>query len=284
MGGFRDYMELVRLPNSLMMGVAVAIAVGIASSWSLAGLSVLELAAAVVAGIAVTGVVMMLNDIADLEADRVNAPWRPLPSGRVRPETALTLSALLAAVGLAAASLAGTETVVSYIVVLMLGASYNFYFKRTGVLGNLIVSGLVASPFVYAALILDSFNPSILYFALMVFLAVLGREIVKGIPDVEGDKRAGVRTLAVILGPRAAALAASILYALAALLSLAPLVAGYVKPQYYAPLIALLDVLVAYEIYVILRDSSRETILAHKNRVLFYMLIGLLAFTVGTLP
>ena len=50
---------------------------------------------------------MALNDYADREADAVERPGRPLPSGRVQPGFALGLGASLSAAGVAAAGLAG---------------------------------------------------------------------------------------------------------------------------------------------------------------------------------
>jgi hypothetical protein len=50
---------------------------------------------------------MVLNDWADREEDARERPHRPLPSGRVRPATALTAACALTGAGLALAALAG---------------------------------------------------------------------------------------------------------------------------------------------------------------------------------
>lgn len=50
---------------------------------------------------------MALNDWADREADAIERPERPIPSGRIRPGAALGLAAALTGAGLATAAVAG---------------------------------------------------------------------------------------------------------------------------------------------------------------------------------
>lgn len=89
--------------------------------------------------------------------------------------------------------------------------------------------------------------------------------------------------MAVSLGERAAVVIASILYLASSALGYIPLVYGLVNPLLYTPLIALLTILVVREVILIVRNPSRDNVLAHKNRVLGYMLLGLVAFALGTL-
>ncbi|MCV7125635.1 SCO3242 family prenyltransferase [Mycobacterium lacus] len=50
---------------------------------------------------------MVLNDYADRERDAIERPERPIPSGRVSPDSALSLAAGLAAAGIATATAVG---------------------------------------------------------------------------------------------------------------------------------------------------------------------------------
>jgi 4-hydroxybenzoate polyprenyltransferase len=99
----RDAAILVRLPAALSVpGDALAgmasTAVGIGPGRRLA----LPAASALLywAG-------MALNDFADRDLDRIERPERPIPSGRVRPDEALTLAAGLSVAGVAMAAWAG---------------------------------------------------------------------------------------------------------------------------------------------------------------------------------
>ncbi|MFC0033572.1 SCO3242 family prenyltransferase [Micromonospora chaiyaphumensis] len=98
---FADLAELVRAPAALsvpgdvLSGAAAAGALGRRTP-ALAGASVLLYWAG-----------MAANDWADRRLDAVERPERPIPSGRVRPATALGVAVGLTAAGLAVAGAAG---------------------------------------------------------------------------------------------------------------------------------------------------------------------------------
>ena len=50
---------------------------------------------------------MALNDLMDIRRDRVFARWRPIPSGRIRPRTAIVVTLVLLMISLAAATILG---------------------------------------------------------------------------------------------------------------------------------------------------------------------------------
>jgi 4-hydroxybenzoate polyprenyltransferase len=103
----RDWLRLVRLPN-LATAAADPLA-GFLVSSRLNDIGQLPAAGwlAVLAGVAFYAAGMVLNDVYDLELDRVERPERPLPSGRIgRRQAALVGNLLLAAGGAAACSAA----------------------------------------------------------------------------------------------------------------------------------------------------------------------------------
>ncbi|BAA79070.1 probable (S)-2,3-Di-O-farnesylgeranylglyceryl synthase [Aeropyrum pernix K1] len=275
--------EITRPVNSLMVSLAIILSLGIASRWSFQGFTPIDLMAVVVAGYCLSSVAMITNDIIDLEIDRINAPHRPLPAGKVSTVEATILSIFLAALGFLAAISVDLITTAFYLGGLALSLLYNTLLKRTGLPGNIVVAALVSAPFMYASLEAGGLGGPMSVFSTMVFLAVLGREVAKGVPDVEGDKAAGVRTVAVVFGKKTAAAVASALYLASAALGYIPLIYGYVDPLIYTPFILLLTLLVLREALLIVKRPTRENVLAHKNRVLGYMLIGLIAFALGTL-
>ncbi len=279
----REFLELVRAPNSLMMGAAVAVALAVAGRWDLTVIGDLIIWAPL-AGVMVAALVMITNDIVDLPVDRVNAPWRPLPSGLITIQGALILALAASWTGLAFSAMAGVVTVISFIAAGGLGVAYNFHLKRTGLPGNITVALLVASPFIYASVALGRVDELALIFSVMIFLSVLAREVVKGIPDVEGDARVGVKTLAVVLGPRAASRVAGALYMVAVAASLLPPARGLVNELYTIPVILLDAVMVFESLKLMARTPSREEALRHKDRVLLYMMIALVALALGSMP
>ncbi|MFF5714363.1 SCO3242 family prenyltransferase [Streptomyces sp. NPDC012756] len=74
---------------------------------------------------------MALNDWADQNEDATCRPHRPIPSGRIRPGTALAASAGLTAAGLALARQAGREAARTAAVLAATAWAYDLGLKRT---------------------------------------------------------------------------------------------------------------------------------------------------------
>ena len=195
-------------------------------------------AAAAAAAAAVAAAGNGLNDVLDLPADRVNRPDRPLPSGLLSPAAALVLSAGLGAAGLGAAFAVGPAPGAIAFAVTAGLALYNWWWKRLGLAGHVLVGLLAAATFPYGAAAAGGggrwWIPAA--FALVYHL---GREILKGAEDVAGDRLQGVRTLAGARGTRAAVRAAAVLLAVVALAAPLPALLGIYGWGYLAAVAAL---------------------------------------------
>ena len=160
---------------------------------------------------------------------------------------------------------------------------YSTVGKRTGLPGNLIVSGCIALPFVYGGVIGGEVGMGhSLLFALIAFLTNTGREVTKGIVDVDGDRASGIRTVAVSAGPTVAAWVSVACYLSAVLISVAPVYLRLVS-VWYVPFVAVTDLGLIYLSVSLLREPSRENSRIVKNRVLPLMLSGLFGFLLGSL-
>ncbi|MDM7275382.1 MAG: geranylgeranylglycerol-phosphate geranylgeranyltransferase [Thermoprotei archaeon] len=252
-----------------------------------------SLASIVVGGFLIVFSIMVVNDIVDLEADRVNVPWRPLPSGRLGVGLAWRLALAYALLGVAVTFLVEPmpETTLIALWFLALAHFYNFMGKRVLIAGNVIVAFLTAFPLVYGVFIarhylgplwgFDDYLRVSIFWA-MVFLSVLGREVAKGIVDVEGDRAVGAKTIANTYGESKAASLSSSLYAASIALSLLPPVLGLVNAWYIA-IILPVDAMVAVEAARLVRSPTRDTALSHKKRVLALMSISMVGLLVGSM-
>ncbi len=263
-----------------MLGLAIIVGAAVTGGASILG-SPLKLLLSFVTGFCMTGAAMAVNDYYDREIDAVNEPGRPIPSGRVTPSEALYLTAALSAVGLGASYMISLNTTLvaafSWVVMMI----YSAWGKRTGFLGNLMVSACISLPFIYGGLLTGSVSTS-LYFSLMAFLSNTGREVTKGIVDVEGDRGAGVNTVAVSKGPRTASLVASAFYVAAAVASIIPYALRLVS-AWYMPFVAATDIGLIYSAYSLSKEPTRENSRMVKNRILVFMLVGLAGFAAGSL-
>lgn len=273
--------RLTRPLNSSMMGIAVIIGEAIA----IRGLpsqtpSVLGFTTA----FTLTAASMVVNDYYDRAVDAVNEPDRPIPSGVVSTREALALAALLSVSGLVAAGLTSIPCLSLAAISLITSMGYNTKGKEAGLVGNFMVSGCVAIPFVYGGLVAmsvgEGFKASLLIFAIMAFLSNTGREVTKGVVDVEGDRVRGVRTISILFGPRGAALVASAFYLSAVGMSAVPWLYGMVSMA-YLPFVLVADAGFILSSCLLLNNYSRENARRVKGLVLVWMGLGLVAFVTG---
>jgi geranylgeranylglycerol-phosphate geranylgeranyltransferase len=283
------HVQLMRPLNSAMGAVAVLagalVAVG-PRALSSGAIAAVALAAAVAFLYTAGG--NALNDYIDRRTDRTNHPRRPIPSRRIRAESARKFSIGLFAAGMMAALFIGfprPNAVCVFIAVLncFLLAGYELKLKSWGFPGNLTVSWLTASLFLFGGAAAQDqvpptlFPPPVLALALLAFLASVGREIVKGIEDVKGDRDR--LTLPRVLGVRRSGQLAAVWILLAVGFSGLPVYPlGIFWPQFYLPIVALADGIFIYSVLVLFGNpgkASQATKLA--------MLVALAAFLAGAL-
>lgn len=274
-------LKVIRPPNAVMVGIAVVVG-AMVSAGGLPEAKATRLLLGFLTGFTVSGASMVINDIMDVNVDRVNAPHRPLASGLLAVRDAWMLFLALSIAGLACGAALGWVCFAVAAFSLLSACSYSLSLKRTGLLGNAVVSVNTAIPLLYGGLLARGVNTPLAIFITMVFLANMGREIVKGIADVEGDARAGVKTLAVVRGPRYAARAAAAFVAVAVILSPLPVVMGYAG-AFYAALVTIANVVLLYSVHLVLKRCDRVSALKSKRLMLLAMAMGLASFALSTL-
>lgn len=276
----RALLALTRPPNSILMYIAVIAGIVLSDSKLL---QAEKLLLSLITAYGLCGSSMGFNDYFDREVDRVNAPWRPIPSGEISPSEAIALSSALGAAGLLASALTSIPCLIVASLAYTSSLAYNAWLKRSGLPGNAVVSAVVAAPFIYGSVLSDGYiSPRLATFILPVFLSNLGREVIKGISDIEGDSLRGVRSVARAHGPGAAAKLGASLYIAAVAASPLPYLLGLVS-WIYLPLVLAADLGFIYSAYRILRNRSRDEALRVKSMTLIWMLLGLIAFMAGSI-
>lgn len=276
------HLRLLRPANGVMMGVIVIVGALIAGGGRLPG--PLELLGGFATAFLLNSSAMVLNDIVDVDIDRLNDPGRPLPSGRVSLGAARAMFLALSASGLLIPAFMGLPELVVAALSYVDAVVYDAVTKRTGLLGNFMVAATGVSPIVFGAVMVRPDVPPVIALeAAMIFLAMVGREIAKGVADVEGDRAHGVRTLAVTLGPRRAAAASLAFFAAAVSLSPLPPALGMAGPLAYSLPVAATDVAFIYESVRLLLRPDRATALRAKDVELAVVPLALLGFSLGAL-
>jgi len=273
---------LMRVGNASLMGLAV-----LASEWVAlkAPAPLLQEVAGFLVAFCITSGVMVTNDYFDRDIDKINRPERPIPSGKVRPSEALAFSTFLFSVGIAASALGPWYAYALPIALfsLFISLAYNAALKRKGLLGNAIVSFNVALPFIYGSLMVGRPTSVMndLFFG-YAFVANMAREILKGIPDVAGDRSRGVNTLAVARGSKFAALIAFVLLVADVASSPIPYFLG-VAGKWYLVTLILGDGLLIHSSLAVVMSPEPRTVDRKKSEMLLGMAIIVIAFLLSPL-
>jgi geranylgeranylglycerol-phosphate geranylgeranyltransferase len=194
----------------------------------------------------ISATALILNDYFDIETDRINAPSRPLPSGLVTKSEALVLSIVTAGLGLVISSLINLQAFVVSFAVWVIGFLYNWRFKQTGATGNFFVAFSVATTFIFGGIVVGNPTEAIVwYLALTAFLIDLGEEIAADSLDIEGDRKTGSRSLAVVLGPESAMRIAAGIFGIMVIGSAVPFIVGWLT-WHYIPVMATWDAVIIY--------------------------------------
>jgi geranylgeranylglycerol-phosphate geranylgeranyltransferase len=271
------YINIVRPLNFLITFFTVIVAAAISCHGEYSSVKVLL--AALTASLTMSAG-NIINDIYDLNGDKINHPERPLPSGVISIKAALVYYSILLAVSLFLSLYISSLNFAVNLLAALLLYLYSYKLKRIPLGGNLVVSLLTGLTFIYGGIAVDNISNSFIP-ALFAFLINLIREIVKDMEDAEGDIREGIISFPSKYGVRIAKNTITALCMLLILLSFIPYINGYYGSYYIAVILLLVIPVLVYFLVSLMKDDSRKNI----NRLSFIlkldMVFGLIALYIG---
>ena len=279
-------LELVRPLNCVFTGVAVIIGIVVTAGRLDMPLNLPILAFAAAALVAAGG--NAVNDYFDRDIDRINRPERPIPSGQITQKEALTATRLLFVLGIVLAALLNIYCVLLAAVNSIVLTLYSWGLKKRGLVGNLAIGYLVGSSLLFGGLAISAgvsgplIPGKLLTLVLMAGLSTVGRELIKAVQDMEGDKKLGFRTFPLVHGAGKSAALAVVFIGAAIAVTPIPYLLNFFGWQY----LALVAVSVATFIAAAAIISMGRDAAAAKRASLACKLgmgLGLLAFLVGAL-
>jgi 4-hydroxybenzoate polyprenyltransferase len=183
-------------PSALVTLVLVAIA-GLAGRRVPDGVLILQLVGAMLPVQLCIGVI---NDVADLHADALAKPYKPLVRGVVTRSTATVAGIVLAAIGLGTAATVNLATLGLDALALGAGLAYDLGLRRTPLSWVPWWGGMTVLPLEgYASV--GAVPSKLLVVLPLSGLLALGLHFANALPDVDGDRLAGRRSLPVLAGP-----------------------------------------------------------------------------------
>ena len=265
----RGGIELTRPTNAVAAGVLTFIGTfvgGDPTTWS-AG-------AAIVATILATGAGNGINDYLDREIDAINAPDRPLPRGAITPRWALLQSSVMMVVAVGLALTLPMAAIAIALINLVALVTYTSLFKGLPGVGNAVVSFLVGSTFLFGGAAVGGMAETTVLFVLAA-LATFGREVIKDVEDIEGDRAEGLNTLPIAIGRRKALVVAAISLIIATVASPLPFVVDLFGRAYVAVVIPAIAIMLA-GVAASFTNPTRGQSLVKAG-----MFVAVLAFVIG---
>ena len=214
-----------------------------------------------------------LNDYFDRETDKVAHPERPLPSSMIRPAGALAVSILLFILAVFLSYFVNSWSIIIVLTSIAVMVGYELLLKAEGFAGNLAISWLTGALFLFGGAAVEKMDLAWILSALA-FLATLGREVVKDVQDIEGDKGSR-RTLPMRIGAKRAGLMGSVAFVGAVALSPVPYLQGLLS-IWYVPVVGAADAIFIYCALIHFRSPKQGQKVAK-----LAMLVALLAFLLG---
>lgn len=175
-----------------------------------------DLAWTLLAALAVNVAIVGLNQLTDVEIDRVNKPGLPLAAGTMTAGQARAVVATAAVVPVVLALTQGALELAGVLVALAAGAAYSLppvRLKRFPAAAAASIAGvraLVVNLVVYghfAGSTASRYPDAVWALTLFVVPFSLAIAVLKDVPDLEGDRRFRIATFSVRLGPERAAAA-----------------------------------------------------------------------------
>ncbi len=160
----------------------------------------------------------IINDIYDVETDFINKPDKLIIGESVSEKTAYNLFIFLNVVGVGLGYYVSycvdkSEFFTMFVVISLLLYIYATYLKRTPIIGNIVVSVLVALSILIVGIFellpgITTYNQQtqitffkmVLDYAIFAFSINLLREIAKDLEDIDGDYKANMNTLPIVIG------------------------------------------------------------------------------------
>lgn len=271
---FLSYLRLARIQNNLITFVSVILGgfVGGVSTWS-------KLILAAVSASLISAGGYVLNDYFDVEIDKINRPNRVLPKEDISLKKAFFFSISLFASGFILSFFLHPLSIALALFAIIFLSLYSAKFKREFLIGNVTVGLVCALAFIYGGVL--SHNPEVSMIpAFLAFLFHMGRELIKDMEDVVGDKALKVETFPIAYGIRFSQFLVTAIFIVLIILTIFPYKLK-IFSIYYLILVLIMDFVLFYIILSLWNDPSRENLGSLSRLLKFNMFLGLLAIFAG---
>ncbi|MHA2032376.1 MAG: geranylgeranylglycerol-phosphate geranylgeranyltransferase [Candidatus Kariarchaeaceae archaeon] len=283
----KAFIRLTRPLNSLTAGVAVVAALFLALDGEDEPFDLLSYLLIASAAFLTTAHAMVHNDIVDFDIDTINAPHRPLPANMLSIKEAKIWAVLLLILACTIGFIVDTRLNFTFPISFFWALSnalildcYNLFLKQMGIWGNLIVGYVVWALFIYADLIVNQkLTMYVEAIGMYAFFWNWGREVLKDILDIQGDKAGGVKTIAVRFGARGGAIVGTGILSIAVLWTIPMII--FPRGSIFVPVaLVILNLIIIYRSVNIIKNLDLQYIYQTKKLYLRLMLLAVIGLSI----
>lgn len=275
--GFKSFIQITRPINFVITFLSVIVAAAICVEGDY---QVYKIILAAFSASFTLSAGNIINDIKDIETDKVSHPKRPLAAGKITVNQAKVEYILLTVIAILLSVFIKLPALIIVITATVLLFLYSYYFKKVPILGNIIVSLLTGLVFVYGGVAVNNPLAAIIP-AIFAFLINLIREVVKDMQDVEGDLKQGIITFPGKFGFSSSKLLVAELTIVLILFTLYPFITRLYKIEFIILIMAVVNPLLVYNLKILFKDHSSSDLNKISNILKVNMLIGLIAILLG---
>ena len=220
------------------------------------------------------------NDVVDYKTDVINRPKRPLVTGHVKINTAMTITVILFVIG-SGLTFALNQTAQFIAVGLALPTMiiYSKYLKGTPLVGNAVVAFILGLSFIFSGAAFGQITTMIIP-ACLAFGLTFVRELVKDMADIEGDLQAGLNTFPVQAGLGKSAKVAIFAAFIIGVGAIIPFIKSYYGWPYLIILVLGVEIPLTMIVFSFLKEPAVEQAKRFSEVLKFSTITGLMAFFV----
>lgn len=270
------YYKLSRPLNVFITITTIVIAAVITGKFSINPLLIYAIitAAFVAAGANV------VNDIYDVEIDKINKPKRMIAAGKISLKQAWGFFYITYAIGITFALLSDSIMLIIAVFIAILLYIYSAYLKRTILWGNLTVSISAATVFLYGAQSVGHWKDGIIP-AIFALFFHFGREVVKDMQDMEGDLTHNAVTFAGKYGKQKSIVLINIVFGVLIGITLIPFFLNIYNLYYLWIVLFGVDLILIGISITLWKFNDRASLGKISHLLKLDMLVGLLSIYIG---
>lgn len=222
----------------------------------------------------------VINDIVDIEIDKISHPERALASNLISERTAYIFYVLLIAASIVLASMINLNSFILVSTANTLLLLYSFYLKKIPLVGNLVVSILTGLTFIYGGVVAGNISFAFVPagFALLINFI---REIIKDMQDAEGDSKNQVITYPVKNGFDSAKKIVLVSSIILIVFTFFPFIFNFYKIEYFVLVMMIVNPMLVYNVKSLYDNYTNKNLKRLSGLLKLAMVFGLAAIYFG---